>query len=234
MHGAGFDVRSAGFAVRLPGISTVRQKYLAGAACAVVCALLYIPLNRFPLFAPRELPLTFIDLAVPFWPLTGWIYIATFAFMLWAFVSSRDLQRVTRFLYACTFVQALAALCFYLFPITFPRQLYPVPDDAAWLGVVITSFQRSIDQPTNCLPSLHVTTDLLCVILVGSARRKAFLISVPLAVLLSVSILTFKQHYVVDALAGLALGSLAWGIFFCWNGLRVGSGESSADAAERK
>ena len=223
--------------MRLPGVSTVSGKYLAGAACALVCALLYIPLNRFPMFAPRQLPLTFIDRAVPFWPLTGWVYVATFAFMLWAFVSTRDLERVTRFLYACTFVQAIAALCFYLYPVTFPRQLYPVPGDASWLGAAITAFQRGIDQPTNCLPSLHVTTDLLCVVLIGPARRVAFLLSIPLAVLLSLSILTFKQHYVVDALAGLVLGSLAGGIFFCWDGLHIGSSAPAgraSPAAERR
>jgi membrane-associated phospholipid phosphatase len=205
----------------LPGIATVTGKYLAGTACVLICALLYLPLNRYPLFEPRELPLTFIDRAVPFWPVTGWIYVATFAFLLWAFVSTRDLESAARFLYACMFVQTIAALCFYLYPITFPRHLYPISSDASYPSATITAFQRSIDQPTNCLPSLHVTTDLLCVALIGRRRRRAFLLSIPLAVLLSLSILTFKQHYFVDALAGLALGLLAYGVFFRWKGLRI-------------
>jgi hypothetical protein len=212
--------------MRLPGFSTVAGKYCAGLVCVLVCALLYLPVNRYPLFAPRELPLTWIDRVIPFWPVTGWIYLGTFAFLVWAFVSTRDHERLTRFLYACTFVQVAAALCFYFYPITFPRYLYPVLGDTAPLNAAVTAFQRGIDAPTNCLPSLHVTTDLLCVVLIGRRRRLAFRLSVPLAIVLSLSILTFKQHYFIDAVAGLALGLLAYIIFFRWSSLRIGGGHA--------
>ncbi len=99
-------------------------------------------------------------------------------------------------------------LCFLLWPTEYPRELYPLPGTTSALGAALVHFVRSTDAPVNCLPSLHVCTVTLCVLALRGSRwfRPAAVAALPLAA----STLTFKQHYVVDAVTGAALGCVAW------------------------
>src|SRR5438477_1469495 len=107
----------------LPALRTQRAKYVAGVLCVLLAAALYLLPNRFHA-TPMRLPLTDVDTMVPFLPATGWLYASAYVLLLWAFFGMRDLQRTTRFLYACTFVQIVAAMVFVLYPIEYPRELF--------------------------------------------------------------------------------------------------------------
>jgi membrane-associated phospholipid phosphatase len=69
---------------------------------------------------------------------------------------------------------------------------------------------RTIDAPVNCCPSLHVSSCLLCLWLLGFERRARALAVGAVALASIVSTLTFKQHYAIDILAGALLATFGW------------------------
>lgn len=208
--------------IRLPGIRSRGAKYAWGLACALYAAVLYMGPNRFHWRQPLELPMTPIDNAVPFIPATGWIYGGIYLFLVASFVALRDLGRVSRFLYACAFVQLVAAAIFILWPTVYPRELFPVPAAAHPFNGALVDFFRRLDTPANCFPSLHVTTGLLCAAaLRPQLSNRGFAAVAAVALLLATSTLTFKQHYFADVASAVLLGALGYFMFFRWRRIEV-------------
>lgn len=200
--------------IRLPVLRSQRAKWIAGAACALLSAVLYLGSNRWHA-APMHLPLTPLDTWVPFLPASGWLYASVYALLLWAFVVVDGLDRATRLLYALTAVQVVAALVFVFFPIVYPRELVALPAGTWPIHADLVAFWRRIDSPANCLPSLHVTTCLLSLIAFRTGPARRWLPAAALLAALSIaSTLTFKQHYAVDLVAGLVLSGIAHRVFF--------------------
>jgi len=217
--------------IEFPGIATLRGKYLAGVLTAALSAVLYLVPNRWHILPPSYLPITWLDDAIPFWAASGLVYSAIYLFLLASFVAIRDLAVVSRFVYACVFTQLVAAACFVVWPTVYPRELYPIPAGAGHLEMVVIQMTRGLDTPANCLPSLHVSTAVLCACALYADQKSRWwaLVALPLAL----STLTFKQHYVVDVGAGLLLGLLAYFAFFKWQGfgLRPPAGPGTTRAS---
>lgn len=205
--------------MRLPAIRSARGRVLAAVTTALLCAALYFIPQHWQFIPPITLPLTELDRAIPFWPDSGLVYFGAFLFLLASFLALRDRELATRFLYASLLAQVVGMLCFLWWPIQYPRELYPLPPGADALGAALVDYVRATDAPVNCLPSLHVCTVTICVLALRRSRwfGLALLAGLPLAA----STLTFKQHYVVDALSGAVLGCAAWWICFAWKGLRL-------------
>ena len=208
--------------VTLPVLPSPGWKYAAGVVVALCAAALYLVPNRMAGGDAVMLPLTAADRLIPFWPWTGWIYASVYAFLAIAFVGMRDLAVASRFLYACLFAQLVAAAVFVAFPTVYPRELFPLPYGAAANDAALVGFWRSLDTPANCFPSLHVSTCVLCLAAceAGPLRRFRHVAGV-VAVLLVASTLTFKQHFVVDLVGGVALGLASYWIFFRWPRVRL-------------
>jgi hypothetical protein len=196
--------------VSLPAIRSARGLFFAACTTVLISAVMYYAPQRWPLFTPALLPLTALDLAIPFWPLTGTVYFAVFPFLLATFVLLRERAQATRFLCASLLAQTVGMIAFLLWPTAYPRDLYPLPPDAGALATALVHFCRGSDLPVNCLPSLHVSTVTLCVCALRGSRL--FVPAVWLSVPLALSTLTFKQHYAVDVVAGLTLGLFSWRI----------------------
>jgi membrane-associated phospholipid phosphatase len=192
----------------LPMPGSGRTLAAAAVATVLVCAAMYYVPQHWPLREAAYLPLTALDRAVPFLPFSGLIYFSVFPLLLATFLSLRDRERAARFLYASLLAQTVGMLCFLLWPTAFPRGQFPVPADTGALGLALVRFCRSLDAAVNCLPSLHVSAITLCVSALRGTRwfRPALLAGM----LLAASTLTFKQHYVIDVLAGFALGASSW------------------------
>jgi hypothetical protein len=205
--------------VNLPAIHTTQGHCGAAAATVLACAAMYFVPQHWRFGMPLELPMTALDLAVPFWPASGLVYFGAFGFLLATFLLLRSREEATRFLYANLLAQALAMLCFLYWPVRFPRELYPLPADSSIIGAALVHFVRGVDAPLNCLPSLHVSTATLCALTLRGRRWSgaAWLVMAASAA----STLTFKQHYLLDALCGAALGTAAWWCCFRWRGLRL-------------
>jgi membrane-associated phospholipid phosphatase len=189
-----------------------RGLFLAAATTVLVCAAMYWLPQYWHRGEPALLPLTALDRLIPFWPVSGVLYFGAFIFLALTFITLwADRKRAVRFLYACLFAQLLGMLCFLLWPTAYPRELYPPPASTSALGAALVAWCRANDLALNCLPSLHVSTLVICVAALRGSRW--FLPAALFAVPTALSTLTFKQHYVVDVIAGAALGGLASALF---------------------
>ncbi len=194
----------------LPLPRTQAQKWWAGAATIVVCAMLYTGASLLTRERAVLIPMFDWEAAIPFWPYTVWIYLMQYPMLLIAFSACRDPARCGRFLYAAVIVQALAALTYVLFPIRFPRPPLPPAGELDAITTALATTLHAIDVPVNCFPSLHVSSCLLALFLV--ARERAWLVAcfAIAAALCIASTLTFKQHYFIDLPAGVVLAVGGW------------------------
>jgi membrane-associated phospholipid phosphatase len=107
-----------------------------------------------------------------------------------------------------------------LIQLTFPARA-PWPTD-------FDSVQRFIHdlfslRPYACLPSMHVALSILpaCIGLVTLHSRLLKTLSVFIALLITASTLTMKEHYFLDALTGVVLGVLTAILWFLGTGYAI-------------
>ncbi|MGK5088199.1 phosphatase PAP2 family protein [Bdellovibrionota bacterium FG-2] len=184
---------------------TRRNRFLAGVAVFSVAASLYLLSNWYHFFPPLQLPMTVLDLAVPFIPQTIWIYVGEYFLFLAVFCVSRDMENLNRYLYALLAIHVISAAIFLVWPTTYPRELFPLSQDLDPLTYAVFNGIRQTDSPASCCPSLHVSCVYLSSFLFFNERRKMFWAFFIWATLISVSTLTTKQHYFVDIVMGLGL-----------------------------
>jgi len=148
---------------------------------------------------------TSIDLAIPFIPETIWIYITNFLLMLYAIFAIENFNDI---LIGSIMAVLISVLCFIYFPSDYPRELYPITEGFyGWAFSVL----RSTDMPNNTFPSLHISlTWLLTVSLIKESKKKCINIYLIIyTILLSLSVLTTKQHFIADVFGGIAVAWLS-------------------------
>jgi membrane-associated phospholipid phosphatase len=74
-------------------------------------------------------------------------------------------------------------------------------------------FVYAIDKPLNLFPSGHVTFSVLSTLCLTRINKKLAYAILPVTILIVLSTLFIKQHYVPDVLGGLALAFLSFQIF---------------------
>lgn len=141
---------------------------------------------------------------LPFLPALIFAYLLEFGFMALAYLSIDDLRffkRVTLAFFLCV---TLHFTVFLIFPVEY--HLRPEVDPNRGWAYLLVSFYYWIDLPYNCFPSLHVSNVFLIAFLMNRYRRGLGWILHPLALLVAVSVVLVKQHYVVDVVAGFFVG----------------------------
>ena len=201
-----FDIPST----RWPVPTTQRSKWLAAWFVVLACAVFYgVP----PVVSGQHatsLNLSSWERAIPYWPYSVWAYVAQYPLLVAVYAVCQDQNRMGRFLYASCMVQALAGLVFMFYPVRYPRPPMPQTWQLDALTAALVQGVRSVDAPLNCLPSLHVTSCLLCIWMAADQSR-AWRLGVALVAIASMaSTLTFKQHYFVDLAAAVPLAALGW------------------------
>ena len=92
-----------------------------------------------------------------------------------------------------------------LYPVSVPRAPMAIHD--VWTyGIAIV---RTVDPPTNCLPSMHVALATLAALVVRRHDRVAGNLLLGTAALITWSTLAIEQHWVADGLLGMALAWIA-------------------------
>jgi len=123
-------------------------------------------------------------------------------------VADRDVFRRVALAYAVTIAVALAS--FVAFPVTSAGFR---PDalafaDAGFPGWLLRLLYF-LDPPVNLFPSLHLALAFLAALAVVHVRSPLGAVAVVWTLCIAVSVCTTKQHFAVDALAGIALAALA-------------------------
>ncbi|MBM4354332.1 MAG: phosphatase PAP2 family protein [Deltaproteobacteria bacterium] len=95
---------------------------------------------------------------------------------------------------------------FVAFPVATVRVAVPVSDISSYTLALV----RELDPPWNCFPSTHCTICTIASLAVWRQHRWMGLWLVVSTVLICVSTLLTKQHYLLDVLAGVLLGGLVW------------------------
>jgi len=169
----------------------------------------YFWCQRNPLTAPRELRLPVDDL-IPYRPRWVWIYSFLYYPVIvainWSVTSTRH------FLYVVMSYTLL--LIFQMAFFTFVPVATPVEWRACNLrrgrSERFLAFVQSLDARSNSFPSMHTSVATLTAChLLACAGPWVFLFPV----LIGLSCLYTKQHYVIDLPAGAALGLFVFGLF---------------------
>jgi hypothetical protein len=176
---------------------------------------IYFLPQRWPLKAPRSLLIS-IDNKIPFWPQWAWVY----SFLYYPLILSPILTIGSFRQYAYTAFN-FALLLFAQVGIAYALPV-KTPDHWRAYDLTATPSQRflglvqSIDRGGNCFPSMHVSVCTLAMLHIlnnapdmGPAWRTAV---VGAFVLICLSALFTKQHYILDLPAGTALGAAVYSI----------------------
>jgi hypothetical protein len=199
------ETRAADAARRI----NLTQKLCFVAPVAAVQVGIYWLLNHFPLLKSRELPLTWIDRATPFWLWTIWGYFALIAMAPGLPLLVREKRAFHRLLRAYFIAMGTAWLFFLIFPTHYPRP--PRPTDDSRSNMAYRSLLE-FDSPECCFPSSHVIVPLLaCAALRKDKSLGAWWPLVATSVVVCcLSILTTKQHYLWDLIGGACSAGLGW------------------------
>jgi membrane-associated phospholipid phosphatase len=148
---------------------------------------------------------TWIDLAVPM--VSEWIYVYSLAYpCCYVPVLVLPLARLRVACIAYTGVIVTSLIAFLAMPVYIERPEPLAGATGAWL----LQLTRLIDQPFNCFPSLHVSLDFLAAFFCLDHRPALGRALLAGSILISVSTLFVKQHYVLDLAAGVPLAMLAY------------------------
>jgi len=176
-----------------------------------------------------------LDARIPFVPESIWVYAAVYVVITLPIfvVDSPALFRRVALAYAV--IVAVCLLCFRLFPVS-GAELRP-----ALAGVDASAFvlwglrlNYALDPPVNLFPSLHLAGATIAALVVGRVRRAWGAVAGLVVAIVSVAVCTVKQHYWVDAVAGIALAAAAYATlvrpFALPAGERAGRGPASLAA----
>jgi membrane-associated phospholipid phosphatase len=194
----------------LPVLASRAQKLAFGLLAIAACVLFYTVPSALTLQRASLLDMPAWERAIPYIPQTVWPYLAQYPLLAAAYLGCRDLARCTRFLYAVVIVQATAGLLFLLAPLRYPRELHEAAAGTDAVTLALATWVRGVDAPVNCCPSLHVTSCILSMCLVGLHRTPLSIGCGVVALASMASTLTFKQHYAIDLAAGALLAAAGW------------------------
>jgi len=200
----------------LPIFLTKSNKHLVGIVWFSFAALLYITSNHFKIFEPFLLKMSFFDQIIPFIPETVWIYVTEYFLFISVYLFTKDLDNTNKYLYSFMGLQTFSVLIFWIFPTTFPRHLYPLSENLDPLTYFLFTQLRALDNPSNCLPSLHISSCYLSAFVFLDEQKEKFIFYFLWASLIGLSTLTTKQHYIIDVVAGFACAVLFYWIFHRW------------------
>lgn len=162
------------------------------------------------------------DRAVPLLPEFVWIYILAFPFWACNYIlaAQRGKDMFYRFVATDLTVHAACFLIFLLLPTTNIRPEIPGNTISEVMLRIIYALDGG-QSPANLFPSIHCYVSWLCWKGVKGAEKipkwyQNF--SLVFAVLVIISTQVLKQHYIVDAAAGILLVEIAWRI--CHRGQR--------------
>ena len=180
----------------------------------VNCAIYWITMALCDDFTHYDLTMP-IDQNIPV--VTEWVFIYLFyCYAFWAFsycyiahVYRDEPEKVFRFVVADMMSRLICMLFFIFFPTTNTRPEITGSD----VSDRLTRFLYKIDQPTNLFPSIHCLVSWFCFVGIRFSKKVPFAMKVfslisALAIVASTQFL--KQHYVVDALGGIALAEICW------------------------
>ena len=183
------------------------RRLVEAVAAAGIFSALYYGVGEY--VAPAAAPMaTRIDAAIPYLPWSVWVYlpgyIGSFFIVLWVMRPALAFRAALRAYLAL----ALLSLPFFLFyNVAGPRP--PAPADPS-IEAAMIRWLYATDPIGNTFPSLHVANATLSALLSWRMDRRVGVFVTILAAGVAVSVLTLKQHFLVDIPAGMIVGYIGY------------------------
>lgn len=168
--------------------------------------------NHNQIFEPVFLPKTIVDLYTPFIPYSIWLYYSYYFIFALSFLLEKDRDYLDRYLWGVIFINLVSVIIFILYPTIIDRN--EIVDFRVDFYRNVYSYLYSVDGPANCLPSLHVSISIFSALLFYKRFKLRYFLFMIWAIVISLSTLTTKQHYVLDVITGAILAwSSYWLVF---------------------
>ncbi|WP_147206180.1 phosphatase PAP2 family protein [Segetibacter aerophilus] len=178
--------------------NSLKNRWLLPSAAVIIFLIPYTVVNNLTL---QRNTISFIpgEQSIPFLPWTFIIYLSAFLQSLFVMYHlPRPLLYKT--LLSLSIAVMIGFILFLIIPLQYPRELYVNNNPLVILF-------RKIDRSGNCFPSLHIvitTVFSYTYCNYEKSKLKGFLMWLWCAMII-VSVLTTKQHYLIDVLGGIAL-----------------------------
>ena len=169
----------------------------------------YFWCQRNHLTAPRELRLR-LDDWIPYWPSWVWIYSCIYyPLILYLNFVMESPRHFTHVAVSYMLLLGLQMAFFVLFPVTIPEHWRSFNRQRTLSERFLALVQR-FDARSNSFPSMHVSVAMLT-----SLHLLPYLgvMSFAFPLLIALSCLFTKQHYLLDLPAGAALGWMVHGLY---------------------
>lgn len=138
---------------------------------------------------------------IPFIPIFILGYGIVYLSVLGLYFIIRDEREYKRTIIALFMLVTIHYIFFLLIPVKMTMR--PEFNASSSLMLFITKTYYTIDKPFNCFPSLHVSYTFLGAFLLYNYKRLWSYFYFILAIIVAVSVILVKQHYVADVVVGI-------------------------------
>lgn len=175
--------------------------------------IIYFFVNRLQVEPDRCLDMGLpIDRKIPFVPFFALVYFSTYIFVILPFLVLSDARQFYWMLVSFSSISVISSLIHAIVPSKIER--VEQVKAAGVSGKLLNLFQMTC-KPYGNFPSMHVGLSVPVVVAIfitfGAAAGSMALVW---AILIAISTLLTKQHYILDVLAGFAAGLIIFGLSF--------------------
>jgi len=186
-----------------------QSRWLMLIVIVVVFCIAYLGTNHLNFIAPHYLPMTNFDKMIPFLPWTVFIYLSAFLMVGAAVLLFNKKEKdYGRGVFGIIFLLLLQGAVFVVFPTAYPRPLLPA--DVSWLSHMAYDLLTFIETSRDCFPSDHIAMTVFVSLVLWRRGRLLGGISFFWTILVAISTLTLKQHYIVDVFAGITVAAITY------------------------
>lgn len=208
--------------------SNFRERALLTSALVVYFLLGYFGIGWLAVDPARARSLaTPLDDAIPFVLGSVVVYWSILPMALLPIFTLREPALFRRVALAYSAAISVSLAIFVAFPVTSAGIRVATESNAAsGFATWLLHLLYTLDPPLNLFPSLHLALATLAALSAWRVNRTLGAVALGWTACIAVSVCTTRQHFVADALAGIALGALAYGAI-----VARGSGARAHDAS---
>jgi len=145
---------------------------------------------------------------LPLIPAFAAVYLGVHVFSIIPYCVLRESRLLRRYLLGNMLIVLLSAVLWVTLPVRLDRP--PLPPEAPGFGMWLLRGVYTFDPMTNCFPSAHCSVAVYTALGMRYASRPLFVWSIASALLVCISTVMTKQHYVADVASGAVLAAIAY------------------------
>lgn len=168
----------------------------------------YMPINYLNQYREHYFDVSLpFESSIPFVAASIFGYLLVYLSLLFTHFVIDDIKDYRR-AFTCYILTISVCLVFFIFiPVKIDR---PDLSNAKGFFNEITKFYYIIDKPYNLFPSLHVAYPVLGTLLVWKRHHRAGIILAIATLIIAVSVVLVKQHYIIDTVTGTLTAILCY------------------------